>query len=443
MSYSVLRRYTPPTCALEILAKHSPLSRWAGRTVLKDVRFNLSLDDPKLPPEQWIALRGDRAQLEALQEAVQSYVQNLLEQTHDRLAASSPPASGVAVATETRTPIVNPAGILLQPRGLLAHDLILGSLQAEGSGSTVQLSTLQLFDLANALDESSVDLLTLPALPRSNWLVTSPAWAKIAAVSLLVVGVSASIVKVLDAPYSPTTASSPNSSQGASSTDQRIATQIPPTATPASPQPLATTKPLTTPPTPPIGSAVPSTGLPGNPGLPTLTIPQDAPVNSAPTGNQAESTIVVPPNPSGGEPEPKPAPQPIAEAPSADRVDSSSLATAAPSVSSGATSARSSRDPASSAFDTIPQVAEAKRYFSRNWTPPKDLNQTLEYVVSVDAKGVVQTVSPLGGVARTYLPQSGIPPVGETLVSPLQGRDSANFRLVLSPDGSVLTFLAN
>ena len=75
MSYSVLRRYTPPTCALEILAKNSPLSRWAGQTVLKDVRFNLSLDDPKLPPEQWISLRGDRAQLEALQETVQRYVQ--------------------------------------------------------------------------------------------------------------------------------------------------------------------------------------------------------------------------------------------------------------------------------------------------------------------------------------------------------------------------------
>ena len=291
-----------------------------------------------------------------------------------------------------------------------------------------------------------MDVLTLPALPRStNWLVTSPAWAKIAAVSLLVVGVSASIVKVLDAPYSPTTASSPNSSQGASSTDQRIAAQIPPTAATTSPQPLATAKPLTTPPSsPPIGSTSSPTGLPGNPGFPVLTIPQNAPGNSGSAGNQAESTIVVPSNPTQNEAQRKPAPQTIAEAPSPDPVDSSSLARSAPSAAvSGAARSRSAKDAPTTAFDVIPQVAEAKSYFSRSWTPPKDLNQTLEYVVSVDAKGLVQSISPLGGVARTYLPQSGIPPVGNKLVSPLQGMDRADFRLVLSPDGSVLTFLAN
>ncbi|HEY9906283.1 MAG TPA: hypothetical protein V6D18_01590, partial [Thermosynechococcaceae cyanobacterium] len=96
-----------------------------------------------------------------------------------------------------------------------------------------------------------------------------------------------------------------------------------------------------------------------------------------------------------------------------------------------------------SAFDIIPQVAEVKRYFVQNWSPPKDLTQTLEYVVSVDASGTVQAVSPLGGPSQTYLPKTGIPKVGEPLVSPLKGRNSANFRLVLSPDGSVLTFLAN
>ena len=46
--------------------------------------------------------------------------------------------------------VANAAGIFLRPKGLLAHDLMLGSLQTEASGSTVQLSTLQLFDLANA-----------------------------------------------------------------------------------------------------------------------------------------------------------------------------------------------------------------------------------------------------------------------------------------------------
>jgi Domain of unknown function (DUF4335) len=475
MSYSVLRRYTPPTCALEILAKNSPLSRWAGQTVLKDVRFNLNLDDPKLPPEQWIALRGDRVQLEALRDAVQNYVQTLLDQSPDRqsldrqspdrlTATLAPQSTTVSVAPESGIALANAVGIALQPKGLLSHDLSLGSLQTETSGATVSLSTLQLFDLANALDEYSVDVLALPALPRPNWLVTSPAWAKIAAVSLLVVGVSASIVKVLDAPYSPTTASSPSSSQGASSTDQRIATQLPPPPTTASPTPLATSKPLMTPASPPIGTTTPISGLPENPGMPIMTVPQNSPVNPDAVATQPENTVVIPDTPRGGEtvrkPEPSPPPAAIAQAPpSPERVDtlgnvnrsapaSGSVQGDAARASGAASTARAANpsvakeSPDDSAFNDIPQVAEAKRYFSSRWTPPKDFNQTLEYVVSVDAKGVVQSVSPLNGAATTYLSQAGMPQVGETLVSPLQGRSKASFRLVLNPDGSVLTFLA-
>ena len=453
MSYSVLRRYTPPTCALEILAKNSPLSRWAGRTVLKDVRFNLNLDDPKLPPEEWIALRGDRVQLEALREAVQSYVQNLLEQSHDRLNATfSPQLTPVSVAPEPETSVANAAGVSLQPKGLLAYELSLGSLQSETSGSVIQLSTLQLFDLANALDEYAADVLTLPALPRSNWLVTSPAWAKIAAVSLLVVGVSASIVKVLDAPYSPTTASSPSSSQGASSTDQRTATRLPPPPATPTPSSLATPKPLPTTPLPPIGATAPAPGLPVSPGLPTTTIPQAGSGNPEAATGQSESTIVVPQTPpnvgEAAKPAPAAPPATIAQAPSPEQVDASERGSAPTSRSRSAPAVAASpaakdAQPDNSAFNEIPQVAEATQLLKRNWTPPKDLNQSLEYIVSVDAKGVVQSVSPLNGSARIYLSQSGIPPVGQTLVSPLQGRATANFRLVLNPDGSVLTLLSN
>lgn len=49
---TILRRYTPPTCRLELIAKSSPLSRWAGQPVLKNLRFRLSFDDPRLPDEQ-------------------------------------------------------------------------------------------------------------------------------------------------------------------------------------------------------------------------------------------------------------------------------------------------------------------------------------------------------------------------------------------------------
>jgi len=78
LSNSILRRYTPPTCTLEIVSRSSPLSRWMGRSVLKQLRFDLRFDDPRLPEEQRVNIYGDRDQLETLSEVVTAYVQDLL-----------------------------------------------------------------------------------------------------------------------------------------------------------------------------------------------------------------------------------------------------------------------------------------------------------------------------------------------------------------------------
>lgn len=85
----VLRRYTPPTCTLEIQAKDSPLSRWARRPVFKQLRFELRFDDPRQPEEQRISIFGDRADLEALHEAVTTYVQDFLEQSPAQMPLGS------------------------------------------------------------------------------------------------------------------------------------------------------------------------------------------------------------------------------------------------------------------------------------------------------------------------------------------------------------------
>ncbi len=57
-SHSVLRRYTPPTCTLEVIARDSALSRWVGKPVVNDLRFQLSLDDPKLEREDWVVVKA-------------------------------------------------------------------------------------------------------------------------------------------------------------------------------------------------------------------------------------------------------------------------------------------------------------------------------------------------------------------------------------------------
>jgi hypothetical protein len=156
-----------------------------AQPVLKNLRFQLSLDDPKVPKDQWVTLRGDRAQLEALCEAVSTYVQHFLEQSYkpaDELVLASQVgaiAPARTIKEEFFTPQAtqpNAAGIVLQPKGLLTHELVLGSLATEETGPVVRLSALQLFDLANALDEYTAEMVTLPNLQpaRSGWLKSSP-----------------------------------------------------------------------------------------------------------------------------------------------------------------------------------------------------------------------------------------------------------------------------
>ncbi|NJN58934.1 MAG: DUF4335 domain-containing protein [Leptolyngbyaceae cyanobacterium SL_5_9] len=217
---SVLRRYTPPTCTLEIAAKGSPLSRWAGRPVLKQLRFHLSFDDPRLPPEEQVQITGDRPQLEALCEAVERYVQTvlgnaplpgqavpLLVESFDQLeslpdSASSRAENGIAVmhpaneygdennANENNVneSYVNEsyadgsgagvAEIYLKPKGLLSHDLCLGELST-GESNVVRLSALQLFDLANALDEYSAEAIASPRSTVSPGLTPHPLGQKL------------------------------------------------------------------------------------------------------------------------------------------------------------------------------------------------------------------------------------------------------------------------
>ncbi len=470
MSHSILRRYTPPTCTLEIRAKNSPLSRWAGQPVLKQLRFQLTLDDPTLAEEKWIKIQGDRAQLEALQEVVASYVQAFLEQSHSRLSgtafaslsetensiavlSSLAPMSALAT-TASSTPGIE--GLTLKPRGLLTHDLTLGALAPHETRAIVSLSALQLFDLANALDDYASDVVALPEVQRSRGLASAPVnWGQIAATGLIVIGLSASVAKIIDSSMKP---ASPTASQEASSSDQQIAANLPPTS---EVQPSIAPK-QTLPPPPPLGSTVPM-----SPGLPTIAVPSPStaganvtkpsagsitvnpvapPTNAriAPSGKGGGSVAIVPQtglNRAAKLPVQAPAPtQPLA-------LNREFANAAPPSQSSGAASraaaseGKLSADQAGTAFDTLPQVAEARQYFQQRWHSPEGLTQTLEYTLLVGANGSIQRTIPLGQAAGDYIDRTGIPLVGEPFVSPIRGERNAKIRLVLSPDGTVKTFL--
>ncbi|UBF24738.1 DUF4335 domain-containing protein [Kovacikia minuta CCNUW1] len=464
MSLSVLRRYTPPTCTLEIMGSQSPLSRWMGQPVLKQLRFQLNLDDPKLPEDKWVTLRGDRAQLDALCEVVTTYVQQFLEGVPELADGRGAVSNGspialvptlTAQASTLQSVPSNSAGILLQPRGLLSHELVLGELATEETGSVTHLSALQLFDLANALDEYTTEVVALPTLQpaQSSWLKRSPAWAQIAAVTLVVVGLSTSIAKLWDGSYTAKNAA-PTTSQGASSSDQKIATQLPPAAMNEQPAPLALPN-QKLPPAPPIGS----TGSPA-PGLPNGLKPQIV----APLPSMKQSTT------GAGSPVPadssrdgfaaktrqdttanelrvaksQPLPAPLAGELKPELADDAPARRAAAGAASrGADSLAANESTAQNGtpFDTIPQVAEARRYFQGRWTSPQGLTQVLEYRLVIGANGSLQQIIPLGLTSGDYIDRTGIPLVGEPFVSPLNSKRNATIRLVLSPDGRVQTFL--
>jgi hypothetical protein len=204
---SVIRRYTPPTCTLEIWAQSSPLSHLMGKTVIKQLSFELHFDAPQLPEERKILIRGDRDQLEILCDVVTNYVQNFLQQPPDNFwlsVSESPDSSKVSPDSELinfqQTSLPNPnhrksftsqtseQKIYLEPGKYLTHNLFLGPLANHTSGTVIPLSLLQLFDLATALDEYSADVMALPNLHDQHKVLRLPTWAPIAAVLVLSVG---------------------------------------------------------------------------------------------------------------------------------------------------------------------------------------------------------------------------------------------------------------
>jgi Domain of unknown function (DUF4335) len=210
LSNSVIRRYTPPTCTLEVLAQSSPLSKWMNKSVLKQLRFELRFDDPRLPEEQRIAIRGDRDQLEALCAVVTTYVQAFLEKSPDQFwqSYSTPDinkaldgieiqdnhnsSSRISTLGKPFNTQIPKADIYIEPKSHLSHNLFLGTLASPTTGSAVQLSLLQLFDLASACDEYASDVMALPNLntTQRRTRTSIPAWAPVAAVIAIGVGLA-------------------------------------------------------------------------------------------------------------------------------------------------------------------------------------------------------------------------------------------------------------
>lgn len=92
----IIRRFTPPTCTLEIWGKNSPLSRWTKQKVIKNLGFQLSFDDPRTPEEEQLTISGDREQLEQIYSLVLNYTEEFLKQSFNPQSLASSVVSNVA-----------------------------------------------------------------------------------------------------------------------------------------------------------------------------------------------------------------------------------------------------------------------------------------------------------------------------------------------------------
>ena len=519
----VLKRYTPPTCTLEITAKSSPLSRWAGQPVFKSLSFELRLDDPRLPDSQHVTLRGDRIQLETLHEAVSTYVQNFLGESSDwennlnsqiaRTPAGpdSPSASGNALifdrpvntselATSAPNTAYLPVPPRLEPRGLLAHNLFLGSLSAAESGPVVPLSTLQLFDLATALDNCAAEVMALPNLNREPRQPLSSPWLKVAALLVATAGLTTGTIKMLDRPAtSPQTATAPAAAPAPG--NPQLAAGVSPSPVPALPTPPAP-KPPATNALPPLPPPPINTGASPSPSLPPIALAPTPPTNkpspiqqppllfpangsaasapqSPPAFSQGQTiTIPAPEGPPQGRPQapapvpyllpplpprlapavppplppslsasrfpvpaPQPFPRPIEPIVPPASTELPPLEDAQPTAESEDNNQAAASKKNSTLFDTIPQVSEARTYFEERWKPPEGMEQTLEYSVLIDENGSIQSIVPMGKAAADYIDRTNMPLAGEPFVSAVSDGKNPKIRVVLRPNGRVQTFL--
>ncbi|OLP19071.1 hypothetical protein BST81_07620 [Leptolyngbya sp. 'hensonii'] len=488
---STQRRFTAPTCVLEIAGEESPLSRWLGQSALKQLQFRLWLVDPDCPNQQQVILQGDRTELEMLVDQVEAYVQTLL---------------GHSLKPETDLEVIPPAfqasstgSISLQPRGLLSHELIPGSLAAAESPASIALSAIQLSDLTTVLDLYGLEVKAIPQLGQQRRGVAWLGQWQMAAVALVTVGLTATTLRLMTSSRPPLqTSSAPEAAkldqpqEIASELDRPLSSPFPSgSAVPASPV-KQTAQGATPAPVPSPGAKTPSQLAPAFPPTSPFPVASQPQVAIAPVPASLPSTalppLTLPPlnqpelkerqgavPPTGGtsagqiSPAAPPALPPAArdsvdrlarrselsnaqQAPAASAPIASTTTPdvlgqgnsprrAAPAAQAGNFSQGRAREENRTAFDTVPQVAEVRQYFQQRWQPPAGLARILEYSLILSPAGKLQRIVPLNQAAIDYFDQAEIPPVGQVLVSPWQDKQTLVIRLVLSPDGKVQAFL--
>jgi hypothetical protein len=486
----VLKKYTAPTCSLEILAR-APVNKTDWRRSdqaphsfqlqIHYLEFGTSAIAAATDPTQLsIALRGTLDQLQTLHQAVQTYLYKFLGKTDLSQFADEPV-----------TVLFSSNDIALIPKTLTQHTLQLGSLASDLSIPAVELASTQLLDLSTTLDSYAHEAVKMvrqrqPRLGR--WSQAT----QVAAVGVAAMGITGLVASLMsysllpqlasnDAQNSDTALKEPRpeaqgslpglpvgpslSSGKAAETSPGLAFGpiLPPgviagisagTRTPI-PKPNSTIGKLTVPPIPiPRSSQLPSPAVlftPGDPKAIAFT-PRPTSRTSTPLSDmlasrlpetQSPSPLIPPapliPNAAPAQPAPATSAFQTGERTRNQAPRSQPLQTLTP-LGKQAPQQDSKLATGSTAFDTIQQISEVRQYFQDRWQPA-NADQVLEYRLMLNSDGSLWQIVPLGEAAGRNLDRTGMPSVGATFVSPIPRNQKAKIRLVLFPDGKVQTFL--
>jgi hypothetical protein len=498
---TIIRRFTPPTCTLEIWNKNSPLSRWTNKTVVKDVQFKLSFDDPRILEAKPIILSGDRDKLEQIYDVVLSYTESFLEQSFTNQLSTL-----VAIKQERSLNTKQP---FLQPQGLVNHQFNLGNLSTEENPSFISLSATQLFDLVSALEEYKTEMTVLAQLEAKQKQKTFPLipiGMSVAGI-ILAVGLTTVGIRVANQSNQKDRVASTQESQPQTIPKTPVEEVIPPevpeiesktgSKTPKN-DPLSSKVKL--PPPPAVDTPKPPPDIPDPAQYPpsgNLTIPPIASLSkpnptsettkSQPDNSQVESNITIPPE--TAKPIAKPAspeetsktdtqnsPSPVVTKNSDLQVLESNKQAetiinqenvaifrnntekdARESLSKleiaekdavlndlardNLTSKSTVENEPESQIPQVKQLEEVTSYFQQKWRSPSELKQTLEYRLTFNQNGSLKRVIPIGKASEIYLDRTNIPLMGEPFVSAFVENQNITIRLLLSPDGEVRTFL--
>lgn len=426
---TTLHRFTPPTCTLEIRGKKSPLSRWTNQDLLKEFKFKLSFDDPRLSSDKQITITGDRFALEQLNTSVERYTQKNLY------------TSFISQADLTNNNNSQNNQPHLESKGLTNHELYFGNLQHDSTKNKMTLSTVQLFDLVTALEAYSSQIKALPELKQAQSKRAIPIWGGIAALAFVTAGVTTILLKT--APMQ-NIASSPESqsSDSIAQFDDVVPPDEPPASRKKAFQPkinksISSAKRL--PPPPAVDTPKPKPNIPDPADYPLSKVGRQSglkqPVKQEKIRKEQVESII--------------SPTPEIASETTPQLKSKTLLNQSPNIAKSDDSAadfstESDVTDENNNTQDIPsklsQSQEIKAYFEDRWQPPKDLKQSLEYRLYLNSDGSIKRVIPIGKASELYLDRTNIPVQGETFVSPLNKSQKSTIRLLLNPNGGIKTF---